>query len=254
MRKQLISLVFFLPWVLCAQINESDTLKLKAKLSVTGFWQGGNVETIIFRAQSDLSFKPWDNWVFKTENSYVYQEFGKQKADEDILSLNFLYLNPDRKIYPLVLGFFSTNFRRRIDSRYIFGAGASFQIFQKQKNWLKFSLTSEYERTNFNQANYTRTKYNGENSINTWRGTLWVSGKYHLIKNKLIATHQSYFQPSIIDGDNYRWRADLGLEMPLLKYVNFKINYLHTFESIVIKDQKQEDKFLTFGFTVKSFE
>jgi hypothetical protein len=38
--------------VLSAQINESDTLRVKASLSITGFYQGGNVETLIFRAKT----------------------------------------------------------------------------------------------------------------------------------------------------------------------------------------------------------
>ena len=90
--KKIFQIIFLFPILLSAQINEreSDSLNLKAKLSLTGFWQDGNVETLIFRAKSDLSFKPWKKWVFKTQNSYVYQELGKEKADEDILSLNFL--------------------------------------------------------------------------------------------------------------------------------------------------------------------
>src|SRR5210317_1169895 len=99
MKKVLYYFLFF-PIFLSAKINESDTLNVKASLSLTGFYQGGNVETLIFRAKSDFSFTPWKKWVFKNQNSYVYQEFGKEKADEDILSLNFLYLNPERKIYP----------------------------------------------------------------------------------------------------------------------------------------------------------
>lgn len=67
------------PISLFSQINESDTLKLKADLSLTGFFQGGNVDTFIFRAKSDFSYKPLKKWVFKTQNSYVYQEFGKKK-------------------------------------------------------------------------------------------------------------------------------------------------------------------------------
>ena len=102
MKKVLYCFLIF-PIFLSAQINESDTLSVKASLSLTGFYQGGNVETLIFRAKTDLSFKPWRNWVFKNQNSYVFQEFGKVKADEDMLSLNFLYLNPERKIYPFVL-------------------------------------------------------------------------------------------------------------------------------------------------------
>ena len=135
--KKILYFFLFLPFILSAQINESDTLRFKADLSVTGFWQGGNVETWIFRAQSGISFKPWTKGVFKTQNSYVYQAFGRDKADEDFLSLNFLYFNPERKIYPLLLSFVSTNFRREIDLRYLLGAGVTFQILNKKKNWLK---------------------------------------------------------------------------------------------------------------------
>ncbi|WP_353777569.1 DUF481 domain-containing protein [Winogradskyella sp. 3972H.M.0a.05] len=252
MKKVLFWFLLF-PMFLSAQINESDTLSLKARLSLTGFWQGGNVDTFIFRANSDLSFIPWKKWVFKTKNSYVYQEFGKEKADEDILSLNFLYINPQKRFYPQLLGFVSTNFRREIDLRYLVGAGVTYQVLNKEKNWLKFSLTSEYEQTDFKQASFNRTEYNGDSSINTFRATLWINGKYHVFKNKVILSHESYFQPSLEQSNNFRWQADLSLELPVWKFLNFKINYLHTFESIVILGQEREDQFLTFGFTIKNY-
>ena len=252
MTKVLYFFLFF-PIILSAQINESDTLNVKAGLSLTGFYQGGNVETLIFRASSDFSFKPWKKWVFKNQNSYVYQAFGKAKADEDILSLNFLYLNPDRKIYPFLLGFVSTNFRREIDMRYLLGAGATFQILNKNKNWLKFSISSEYEQTDFSQTNFNYSEYDGDQSIHTFRCTIWANGQYELFENKLILNHTSYFQPSLEAGNNFRWQADVGLELPIWEFLNFKINYRHTFESIVIESQNQEDRFLTFGFALKSY-
>jgi hypothetical protein len=252
MKKVLYYFLFF-PIFISAQINESDTLNVKASLSITGFYQGGNVETLIFRAKTDLSFKPWKNWVFKNQNSYVYQEFGKEKADEDILSLNFLYLNPERKIYPFVLGFVSTNFRREIDLRSLVGAGVTFQILNKEKDWLKLSFSSEYEQTRFNETDFNILEYDGNASINTFRVTLWFNGKYHLFKNKIILNHENYFQPSLEESNNFRWQADVGLELPIWKFLNLKINYRHTFESIVIENQKQEDRFLTFGFTLKSY-
>ncbi|WP_460219453.1 DUF481 domain-containing protein [Psychroserpens sp. MEBiC05023] len=226
---------------------------MKANLSITGFWQSGNVETLIFRAKSDVSYKPWRKWVFKTKNSYVYQEFGKEKADEDILSLNFLYFNPERQFYPFVLGFVSTNFRREIDIRSLFGAGVTYQLLNKKDHWLKFSLSCEYEQTNFDETNFNRSVYDGNRSINTFRGTLWVNGKYKLFKNKLILSHESYVQPSLEKSDNYRWQADLGIELPVWKFLNFKVNYLHTYESIVIENQEQQDQFLTFGLTLKTY-
>lgn len=245
--------LFFIPYFLLAQLNESDTLNVKASLSLTGFYQEGNVETLIFRGRSDISVRPWKKWVFKTTNSYVYQEFGKVKADEDILSLNFLYFNPDRRIYPLLLGFISTNFRREIDIRYLIGAGATFQLIERGSSWLKLSLTGEYEETDFKRADFNRMKFNGDRSIQTLRSTIWINGRYTLLAKRVILTHESYFQPSLKNSENYRWQVDVGIELPVWKILNFKINYLNTFESIVILNQKQEDRFLTFGLTLKNF-
>jgi len=250
---KLFYILLLLPLCLSAQINESDTLRVKAGLSLTGFYQGGNVETVIFRAKSDFSFKPWKNWVYKNQNSYVYQAFDKSKADEDILSLNFLYLNPDRKVYPFVLGFVSTNFRREIDLRSLVGAGVTVQILNKKEHWLKLSLSSEYEQTKFSEFNFNYSEYDGNESINTFRGTAWVNGKYYLFKKNVIINHEIYFQPSLEKSNNFRWQADVGVEFPIWKFLNFKINYRETFESIVIADQEQTDKVLSFGFTIKSY-
>ena len=251
--KSILCFFIFIPFLLSAQINESDSLKIKASLSLTGLFQKGNVETFIFRAKSDFSFKPTKNLVFKTQNSYVYQAFGGDKADEDILSLNFLYLNTDRKFYPLLLGFISTNFRREIDLRYLVGAGVTYQVFTKKDSWLKVALTTEYENTNFARSSFNKIEYNDNQEINTHRATIWMNGKYTLFKKKMIFNHELFFQPSLSESNNFRWQADLGLELPIWKYLNFKINYLHTFESIVIENQKESDTTISFGFTLKNF-
>ena len=251
--KQVLFLFCLCPLLLFSQINESDTLKVKASLSLTGFWQQGNVQTSIFRGRTDFSVRPWKKWVYKTTNSYVYQAFGGDKADEDVLSLNFLYFNPDRRVYPLVLGFFSTNFRREIDHRFLVGAGATFQLLNKKTHWLKVSLTAEYEETDFKTSFFNREEFNGSNEINTVRGTIWINGKYYLLEKRIILTHESYFQPSLESGANYRWQADIGIELPIWKFLSFKINYLNTVESVVVVSQKQEDRFLTFGLSVKNF-
>ncbi|NRA91329.1 MAG: DUF481 domain-containing protein [Psychroserpens sp.] len=253
--KKIVIGFLFIPVILSAQMNESakDSLKVKGDLALTGFWQGGNVETLIFRAKSNFTYKPVEKWVFKSKNSFVYQEFGKEKADADILSLNFVYFNPQKKIYPLFLGFLSTNFRREIDVRSLVGAGVSVNVINEKENWLKFSLTSEYEQTNFAESDFNRDDYDGSTDIDTFRATIWISGKYQIIKDKLIFTHENYFQPSLEESDNFRWQSDFGIEIPVWKFLNFKVNYLHTFESIVIEGQEQDDRFLTFGLKLKSY-
>lgn len=74
-----------------------------------------------------------------------------------------------------------------------------------------------------------------------------------MFKKKVVLNHKIYFQPSLEQSNNFGWQADVGLELPIWKYLNFKINYPHTFESIVIENQKQKDNMLTFGFTIKSY-
>ena len=251
--KYCIIYLLLLPIFVSAQINESDTLKVKSSLSFTGLWQSGNVETLILRGRTDLSLKLIEKWVYKNTNSYIYQAFDKDKADSDFLSLNFIYFNPEKRFYPQVLGFFSTNYRREIDYRFLTGAGATYQIIKGDKNWLKASLTIEYENTNFKNDQFNKTQYNNNNSINTFRGTIWMSGKYELFKKVMVFKHESYYQPSLEDSDNYRWQFDLSLDFPVWKYLSFKINYLRTFESVVILGQKREDQFLTFGFTLQNF-
>lgn len=251
--KVVLFLLLFLPLFVTAQDAKTDSVTLKASLSMTGFYQGGNVDTYIFRAKSDVSFQPTKSWVLKTINSYVYQEFGKTKADEDILSLNFIHFNPHRKFYPLVLGFVSTNYRREIDLRYLLGAGITYQALNQPKYVLKFSITSEFERTNFGKTDFNRSQYDGQTSIKTFRGTLWVNGSYSLFNKKVILKHEFYAQPSLQESDNFRWQADFGLDFPIWKYLNFKINYLHTVESVVITNQKQVDNIMSFGFTLKNF-
>lgn len=253
MKKGLFYLLLLFSIVISAQINESDSLKVKGSIAINGFWQSGNVETLILKGRTDFSVKPWKKWVFKNSNSYVYQAFGNQKADADFLSLNFLYFNPERRFYPQVLGFVSTNFRREIDLRYLVGAGATYQIIKENDYWLKASLTFEYEETDFSRSTFNISEFNGQRSINTLRGTLWLNGKYKLFKNKVVLKHESYFQPSLEQSSNYRWQADLTAEFPLWQFLSFNINYRHTFESVVIENQQEEDTFLTFGFTLKNF-
>lgn len=254
MKKVVICFSIFFPLILLGQEREIDTLKWKASLSVTGFWQAGNVDTWIFRAKADVRYKPLKKWEFQTINSYVYQEFGKEKADEDVLSLNFLRFKSDRRFYPLLLGFVSTNFRREIDLRYLVGAGVNYKVVDSKKYYLEGTLSSEFEQTNFSMDNFNIEAYDGSKEITTIRSTVWLSGKYHLFEKKLILSHQTYFQPSLQENNNFRWSGDISVELPISKYINFKVNYLHTYESIVIEGQKREDQFLTFGVTIKSYE
>lgn len=252
--KKILLMLFFTGCGIFAQVKDKDSIKLRMDLSLTGFWQGGNVETLIFRAANKFDYQFAKNVKFRSQNSYVLQEFGRVKADEDILSLNFVNINTHKRLHPLALAFFSTNFRRKIDYRYIVGGGLSYQLLKKKKHNIIMSLTGEYEHTDFKTTDFKIDDYDGYTAINTWRSTLWFQGEHQLFSGKMIFKHQFYFQPSLQDSDNFRWRGDVSLELPIWDFLNFKINYYRTYESVVVEPQLPMDEFLTFGFTIKNYK
>jgi hypothetical protein len=248
MKRIFLLLIFvFCASFLHAQINESDTVRFQARFSVTGAWQKGNVEMFATRGKADISFSPARKLVFKTQNAYLYQSFFNKKADEDILSRNFMYWNPQARIYPFAMAFVSTNFRRNIDFRYFAGAGATWQIVHTKTHTLKFALSGVYEETNFKKTTFNDLAYNGQETIKTWRATAWLFGKHHVAKNKIILHYDAYLQPSLEKSNNLRWQVDAGVDLPITKNINFTTNFLYTYEGIVVLGNKQEDSILTFG-------
>lgn len=130
--KKVTLFLYLLPSLLFAQINESDSVRFHGLFSLTGAWQEGNAEVLIVRGKAEASWRPVKNWVLKTQNAYLYQEFFNNKADEDIYSRNFLYLRPENRVYPFVLQLIQTNFRRKINYRYFTGLGTIFQVVHKK--------------------------------------------------------------------------------------------------------------------------
>jgi hypothetical protein len=251
MKNLFLFCIIFFPFFTYAQVNESDTLRLQSRISTTGAWQTGNVEIFTLRGKLDFSTAIHQKIVFKSQNSYLYQEFFNRRADEDLFSRNFLYYNPQAKVYPFAIGFIATNFRRQIDLRYFVGAGVTWQVLRQKNHLIKLALSGIYEKTNFTTTTFNKAEYNGQNQITTWRATLWLFGKHSLLNNKLILHYDCYFQPSVSQTDNLRWQAEIGADVPLYKGFSFTTNYIYTNESIVTVKQKIYDNILIFGLSYK---
>ncbi|MCU0444017.1 MAG: DUF481 domain-containing protein [Microscillaceae bacterium] len=247
MKKILYFGLLVLTQVVNAQINESDTLLLQTRVALTGNWQTGNVEMLVFRGRWDLSLAPSPRFAFKTQNAYLYQEFFRRKADEDIFSRNFVYYNPTRRIYPFAYTFLITNFRRKIDFRYFAGLGLGLHILRKPNHLLKTVVSGVYEHTRFNLNIFNEGEYNGSFQINTWRMTAWLFGRHFFAKRKVFLHYEAYIQPSVEKVNNFRWQTEIGVDIPVWRGLNFTSNFIYTFESVVVTQAKSDDSILTFG-------
>ena len=231
-----------------AQINESDTLKFQIRTSLTGNYQKGNVDVLTVRSKIDFTYLPLKDFVFKSQNNYLYQAFYSKKADNDIFSRNYLYYKPQNKIYPFAIAYISTNYRRKVYNRFFTGGGITWQAINTGKHALKFSASAVYERTKFNGTVYNYAAFDGAGKISLWRGTLYTGGWSYLFNKHLRLYYDAFYQPAFNNKNNYRTQFDIGADFPVWKGLSANIIYAFTHENLVIKNIKKEDKILSFGF------
>jgi hypothetical protein len=250
MKKYLIPIFLLLVTTdVFGQLNESDTVKIQLRASLSGNYQQGNVALLAVRSKLDFTVSPVRAIVFKSQNSSLYQEFGNRKADNDLFSRNYFYWKPQKKVYPFGIAYISSNFRRKMNTRVFAGAGVTYQLLQKQYHVLKLSASAVYETNRFKGTVYNKTEYNGSNQINLWRGTLYAGGWHYLLHHKLRLFYDAYWQPGFSNSSNYRTQYDVGVDLPVWKGLNFSALYTFTHENVVIQNIKQNDKVLTFGFS-----
>lgn len=232
-----------------AQLNESDTTLVQVRASLTGTIQQGNVDVTTVRGKLDFTLSPVRDWVFKSQNSSLYQSFYATKADNDLFSRNYVYFRPWQRVYPFGIGYVSTNFRRRIDVRYFIGAGSSVQLVNSRQHVLKASAGAVYEETRFSATAFTEAAYNGSSTIALWRATTWLGGWHYLLGNHLRLYYDAFWQPAFSDGANYRWQFDVGFDFPIWRGLAFNALYTYTHENVVVTQVKADDKILTVGLS-----
>lgn len=232
-----------------AQLNESDSARFQVRASLTGSFQQGNVMVATVRSKLDLVTSSVRSWVFKSQNSSLYQSFYSIKADNDLFSRNYLYYHAERWAYPFAIAYISTNYRRKIDLRYFVGAGATLQLIRKARHVLKLSAGAVYENTHFTANTFNETRYNGSQAIAIWRGTAWLGGWHYLLDNHLRLYYDAYYQPTASDANNYRWQYDIGFDFPIWRGLALNGLYTYTHENVAVTSVQSDDIILTVGLS-----
>lgn len=230
------------------QLNESDTVKFQLRTGLTSNYQQGNVNILTIRSRLEFSYSPGRDFVFKSQSSGLYQEFSSVKADNDIFSRNYIYYRPQKRVYPFGIVYLSSNYRRKIESRFFGGAGVTFQLLNKTLHVLKLSVSAVHERSQFKGSSFNEPVYNDSKRIKLWRGTMYAGGWSYVLNNRFRLYYDAYWQPAFNNSSNYRTQVDLGADFLLWKGLSFNTLYTYTHENVVVNGVKRDDKILTFGF------
>lgn len=242
-------ILFIFGQISFAQLTESDTSNFSWKLSSNGSWLTGNVERLLILSSADVTIV-YETLAFRSSNSYQYGTVGKKLTENDLFSRNFLYLFPKNEVYPYMMGWMETNKRRNFSFRYQIGPGFSWGFISDETSTIKISFTATYEMTNYRNSVYSDEKYNGENTIDLFRGTIRLFGKHLLFENKIKLAYEAWGQRALNDKDNYRLYGNIVVEYPLTKLLSFRTGYNYYYESVVLSGVKPRDSFLFFGVSI----
>lgn len=232
-----------------AQINESDTLKLQLQIGLTGSYQRGNVELLTLLSRNEFLIRPSANWAFKTQISSLYTKFSNTLADNNIFTRNVLYYKPEQRLYSYISAFVSTNYRRKIKSRYFIASGPAWKPVQSKVIIVKLSVAVLYESTLFKDTVFNQPSYNGKERISLWRSHYYVGGWAYALNHRLRMNYEFYFQPAFNNSKNYRIQFEAGLNYPIWKGLAFNTVYFFSHENVVVENIKKDDRILTFGLS-----
>lgn len=232
-----------------AQLDESDSAQSQVRFVLNGNRQKGNVDILMVKGRLDFLLKLNQNFIFKTQNSLLYQEFFENKADLDVFSRNYLYFRPQGKFYPYAIAYISTNFRRKIDHRYFTGVGLTWQVVRSEGHSLKLSTNVIYESTVFDSQNFNFPEFNGNDQINIWRQSIYLRGIHRVFERKLMLFYDAYWQPNLSRSRDFRYQANVGVDLPVWKGLNLNANFLIAFENVVAEKVLSKDSIFTFGLT-----
>jgi hypothetical protein len=253
MRNALLSLLITLALSnqLFAQLNESDSIRWQIKFNSTASVLDGNVARTLLLNRLEVAHAN-KNWGVSTRNDYQYGLTRYILTENDFISYNFFYLKPLSKVYPYVMGLLETNLRRKIDFRYQFGPGVSWNVINTKPSILKLSLTGTYEHTKYAGVIFDDEKYNGSNTIETWRITGRIFGK-HTLKSKVRISYEFWWQQSLNESINYRYHTEEAIELPVTKHISFRTAVRYSYENIELIGLKPYDLFWTYGLTITNF-
>lgn len=246
--KSIAAIFFLLPFgALRAQINESDTARYQLEAALRGSYQAGNVELLRLTNQLEGLLSIAGPWVFKSQNSMLYQEIFGFKADNDLLSQNYLYFGPRNRVYPYAIGFVSTNFRRRIRLRYFAGAGLTYSLVRRPSHLLKLSTNLVREQTDFETSDFNVDRFDGKPGIDMWRGTLYARGRHGFRQGALLFNYELYWQQSLSDRINYRYSLTGGFDVQVFDGLYLQSRLAYTYEQVVVRGVDQRDLLWTWG-------
>lgn len=245
MKYKLLSIIF-----LCVfskiSFSQQDTATVVYNFAVTGSLAKGNLEQ--FRIAETCSFKYTDKFKgFLLEPNFSYGTFSNFKIEKDFSVRNINYLFPKNRFFVFHLLKYEKSLRRQIDYRWQTGLGIGSNLFQNIKGNSLISFGIVYDRTNYYSNIFSEIDTLGSDIRNTLKGSLLLAGTQKINKGNIIVGYQFWYQQTIDLLLDKRLQSIVNLDFKLHKNIYFRTTIFYFYESIVVKNIKNNDLLISFG-------
>jgi hypothetical protein len=247
-----IAVLALSPAAAFCQINTADTLKWQHRVSASGSLLEGNQSRLLLLGRYEGA-QAKEQIGFSTRIDYQYGTRNSVTTENDLVTYNFVYLHPLRRLYPYLMILTENNVRRGVRFRYQFGPGISYNFIKVNKSLLRLSATGTYESTAFRDHDFNDHRDSSSNLIATARLTGRIFGRFQLIPERLLLISEYWYQQSLTETANTRLYFENTLEVPVSKLVSFRSSLRYTRESIHLAGLKAWDLFWVFGITISNF-
>lgn len=233
------------------QLQEADTASWQFNAALTGRLNTGNVERFLISPDISLThIAKSKKYGFALGERYTYGTFGKFRTENDLLSRNFFYLNPNKRFYPYAMLWMQTHKGQQLQFRYQAGIGITYVPLRKNGQLIKLSLTGTFEQNNYN-ATLLTIENTTAGQYNTFRATGRIYGNHRIAKNLLEFYYEGYFQQSVSNAKNWRIYAEAGLNIKVIKGFSMKSYLSYEYQTVHVLAVKPNDLILTFGLNYR---
>ncbi len=208
--------------------------------STDGLVNLGNVNRFLFNQRASLRYVGGKIFWFELIPGFAYGKTNSQLAEREWtgnLNMTILYNKP---VYGLLFAIGERSNLRRIDHRWLAGAGIGYHTGYGPNNGQRFKCSISTalisEVTNFVQSE----------DLRVIRSSTRLVMEYNFFRKRLLFYHSTFFQPAI-DQANLRWSNGLDIRAPINKILVLQLSVLSTYESVTAMGRSNYDHRITFG-------
>lgn len=218
----------------------TDSAGWSLRSSLDGMATFGNAERLLTTGRLALGLvRP--RFGATLSPTAVYGTVNRTVVRERELFVNLhTYYWPHNKVHGVAFGVFDKSHLRRIDTRWIAGAGIGWHAMRRPRQTLIVSLAPLWETVRF------ETQTEGTSS-QTVRLGAYLKGRHQLGSSGLRLEHETFLLPSLETRRDFRLRTTLLLALPVSRAVALRLSIDDTFEREIVAGTRQNDLRLQFG-------